>query len=96
MKTCSLVSVHQSGFLSAQFLTLHKRSVHSSSQSPHSCQNTFYICDVEVRHFEVRHFEVRHFEVRHPRCVSNKSNSKLYTYIVRHNDVYSLQFDLYL
>jgi len=24
-------------------------------------------------------------EVRHPRCVSNKSNYKVYVYIVRHN-----------
>jgi hypothetical protein len=27
------------------------------------------------------------FQVRHPRCVSNKSNYKVYTYIVRHNYV---------
>jgi hypothetical protein len=27
------------------------------------------------------------FEVRHPRCVSNKSNYKVYAYIVRHNYV---------
>jgi hypothetical protein len=25
------------------------------------------------------------FQVRHPRCVSTKSNYKLYTYIVKHN-----------
>jgi len=25
------------------------------------------------------------FEVRHPHCVSNKSNYKVYVYIVRHN-----------
>jgi hypothetical protein len=25
------------------------------------------------------------FEVRHPRCVSNKSNYKVYAYIVKHN-----------
>ena len=25
------------------------------------------------------------FEVRHPRCVSNKSNYKLYVYIAKHN-----------
>jgi len=25
------------------------------------------------------------FEVRHPRCVSNKSNHKVYAYIVKHN-----------
>ena len=25
------------------------------------------------------------FEVRHPRCVSNKSNYKVYVYIVKHN-----------
>jgi len=28
-----------------------------------------------------------YFEVRHPRCVSNKSNYKLYAYTVRHNYV---------
>ena len=27
----------------------------------------------------------RESEVRHPRCVSNKSNYKLYVYIVKHN-----------
>jgi hypothetical protein len=27
------------------------------------------------------------FEVRHPRCVLNKSNYKVYAYIVRHNFV---------
>jgi len=27
------------------------------------------------------------FEVRHPRCVSNKSNYKVYAYIVKHNYV---------
>jgi len=27
------------------------------------------------------------FEVCHPRCVSNKSNYKVYVYIVRHNHV---------
>jgi hypothetical protein len=27
------------------------------------------------------------FEVRHPRCVSNKSNYKVYAYNVRHNYV---------
>jgi len=26
-----------------------------------------------------------YFEVRHPRCVSNKSNYKVYAYIVKHN-----------
>jgi len=26
-------------------------------------------------------------EVRHPRCVSNKSNSKVHAYIVKHNYV---------
>jgi hypothetical protein len=25
------------------------------------------------------------FEVRHPRCVSTKSNYKVYAYIVKHN-----------
>jgi len=29
------------------------------------------------------------FEVRHPRCVSNKSNCKVYAYIVKHNYVLS-------
>jgi len=28
------------------------------------------------------------FEVRHPRCVSNKSNCKVYAYIVRHHCVF--------
>ena len=27
------------------------------------------------------------FELRHPRCVSNKSDYKVYAYIVKHNDV---------
>ena len=27
------------------------------------------------------------FEVRHPRCVSNKSNCKVYAYIAKHNYV---------
>jgi len=27
------------------------------------------------------------FEVRHPRCASNKSNYKVYVYIIRHNYV---------
>jgi len=27
------------------------------------------------------------FEVRHPRCVLNKSNCKVYAYIVKHNYV---------
>ena len=30
---------------------------------------------------------ISNFEVRHPRCVSNKSNYKVYAYIVRHNYV---------
>jgi hypothetical protein len=30
-------------------------------------------------------------EVRHPRCVSNKSNYKVYVYIVKHN--YIVVFD---
>jgi len=29
----------------------------------------------------------RNFEVRHPRCVSNKSNYKVYAYIFKHNYV---------
>ena len=31
---------------------------------------------------------VASFEVRHPRCVSNKSNCKVYAYIVKHNYVF--------
>ena len=32
-------------------------------------------------------FKCCNFEVRHPGCVSNKSNYKVYAYIVRHNYV---------
>ena len=28
---------------------------------------------------------ISYFEVRHPRCLSNKSNYKVYVYIVKHN-----------
>jgi len=31
--------------------------------------------------------EIYDFEARHPRCVSNKSNYKVYAYIVKHNYV---------
>jgi len=31
------------------------------------------------------HIFTHFFEARHPRCVSNKSNDKVYAYIVKHN-----------
>jgi len=31
---------------------------------------------------------VSNFKVRHPRCVSNKSNCKVYAYIVKYNYVF--------
>ena len=34
---------------------------------------------------------ITEFEVRHPRCVSNKSNYKVYVYIVKHIYNYMLR-----
>jgi hypothetical protein len=39
--------------------------------------------DSEIVSPDTIHLE--NFEVRHPRCVSTKSNYKVYAYIVKHN-----------
>jgi len=36
---------------------------------------------------DILHYATRIFEVCHPCCVSNKSNYKVYAYIIRHNYV---------
>ena len=45
------------------------------------------ICPTDAQYIAHLRQEYHNFEVRHPRCVSNKSNCKLYAYIVKHNYV---------
>ena len=55
----------------------------------YGCQSCFHILREEEKifFFKSKRIRIFFFEARHPGCVSNKSNCKVYAYIVKQNSV---------
>ena len=71
-------------FICLDFIILMLLLTYSMERIP-SWETNLFSASQEIPHILWNANGHYRFEVRHPRCVSNKSNYKVYAYIVRHN-----------